>query len=90
MSNNKYHNRLLTMEYCDHQELEFRRVFNKMRKCSQDIFSEKADIQNTVLIIIPLYPHIYICMCVYTYRIHIYTHIHKIYMCVLLILTFDL
>lgn len=65
MSNNKYHNRLLTMEYCDHQELEFRRVFNKMRKCSQDIFSEKADIQNTVLIIIPLYPHIYMHVCVY-------------------------
>lgn len=41
---------------CAHQKSEFLRVFNNMRKCSQYIFSEKADLQNTMHIIIPLFP----------------------------------
>lgn len=66
----------------DHQKSRFRRVFTTMGKCSQYIFSEKADLQNTMHIIIPLYPYV----SIYVYICKIYTHIYIKYVCFILLI----
>lgn len=45
---------------CDHQKSRFRRVFTNMGKCSQYIFSEKADLQMPCIL---LYNYILIYLC---------------------------